>query len=484
MYKKTTQSWFKHLDFCIIDVICLEAALLLATVLRFKPDPEIPYFFMYRDAMVVCIFISLFVSIFFDTYKDVLKKGYLQSFIASLKQAVIVIVILLFYLFATRRIDQYSRTAFFLTFVFYLAFIYVMRLIWKEVLKKRTKGKGKRSLLIITQENRIEQCLKTLQNKNYEIFRISGLAVLDRHMVGEEFHGVEVVAGLTNVLDYIGNEWIDEVYIDLPDDRERSDTMTRRISKMGVVVHVPLAAEAELVGEKKFVERLGDNVVLTTTMNYANTWQLFFKRVLDIIGGLVGTVITGILILILGPIIKKNSPGPIFFMQERVGRNGKKFKIYKFRTMYMDAEERKKELMEQNRVESGLMFKLEFDPRVIGNVVLPDGTCKTGFMEKVRQLSLDEFPQFLNVLKGDMSLVGTRPPTVEEYEIYKPHHHARLATKPGITGLWQVSGRSNIVDFEEVVRLDTQYINEWNFALDIKILFKTVKVVLKKEGSM
>ena len=158
--------------------------------------------------------------------------------------------------------------------------------------------------------------------------------------------------------------------------------------------------------------------------------------------------------------------------------------MYKFRTMYPDAEERKKDLMEENRVDSDYMFKLDFDPRVIGNEILPDGTRKTGFMEFARRCSLDEFPQFLNVLKGDMSLVGTRPPTAEEYKLYKRHHHARLAIRPGITGLWQVSGRSNITDFEEVVRLDKQYINEWNLWLDIKILFKTVKVVLKKEGSM
>lgn len=150
----------------------------------------------------------------------------------------------------------------------------------------------------------------------------------------------------------------------------------------------------------------------------------------------------------------------------------------------MDAEERKKELMEQNRVKDGMMFKIDFDPRIIGNKVLPDGTQKSGFMDLVRRLSLDEFPQFLNVLKGDMSLVGTRPPTVDEYEKYQLHHHARLATKPGITGMWQVSGRSNITDFEEVVRLDTKYIQEWTYGLDIRILLRTVAVVLKREGSM
>ena len=150
----------------------------------------------------------------------------------------------------------------------------------------------------------------------------------------------------------------------------------------------------------------------------------------------------------------------------------------------MDAEERKKELMNQNRVKDGMMFKLDFDPRIIGNEILPDGTKRTGIGEFIRKTSLDEFPQFFNVIEGDMSIVGTRPPTLDEWEKYKYHHRARLATKPGITGMWQVSGRSEITDFEEIVRFDTQYIMNWSPALDIKILFQTIGVLFTKKGAM
>ena len=127
---------------------------------------------------------------------------------------------------------------------------------------------------------------------------------------------------------------------------------------------------------------------------------------------------------------------------------------------------------------------MDFDPRVIGNKVLPNGTHKTGVGDFIRRTSLDEFPQFLNVLKGDMSIVGTRPPLISETNLYEPRHKARLAIKPGITGMWQVSGRSDITDFEEVVRLDKEYIENWDIGLDIKILLKTVMVVAKKDGSM
>lgn len=131
-----------------------------------------------------------------------------------------------------------------------------------------------------------------------------------------------------------------------------------------------------------------------------------------------------------------------------------------------------------------MMFKMDFDPRIIGNKILPDGTKKTGIGQFIRKTSIDELPQFWNILKGDMSLVGTRPPTLDEWKKYEPHHRARMSFRPGLTGLWQVSGRSNITDFEEVVKLDTQYINEWSVKNDLRIIFQTAISIMKKDGAM
>lgn len=175
--------------------------------------------------------------------------------------------------------------------------------------------------------------------------------------------------------------------------------------------------------------------------------------------------------LIAAIAIKIDSKGPIFFKQVRVGMNGRKFKIFKFRTMCVDAEAKKKDLMQKNEMGNGLMFKIENDPRV---------TKVGGFLRKT---SIDELPQFFNVLKGDMSLVGTRPPTVDEVSAYERSHWRRISIKPGITGMWQVSGRSDIKDFEEVVRLDTQYIDDWSVWLDIKILIRTVLLVFSHKGA-
>ena len=177
-------------------------------------------------------------------------------------------------------------------------------------------------------------------------------------------------------------------------------------------------------------------------------------------------------LLFVAPAIYLKSPGPIFFSQWRIGKNGRKFKIYKFRSMYMDAEEQKKKLMEQNKIKDGMMFKMDDDPRII-----------KGIGHFIRKTSIDEFPQYLNVLKGDMSMVGTRPPTLDEWEKYSPRHRIRMATKPGLTGMWQVSGRSNITDFDEVVRLDEKYIREWSFGLDIRIIFKTIGNMISGDGA-
>jgi lipopolysaccharide/colanic/teichoic acid biosynthesis glycosyltransferase len=152
--------------------------------------------------------------------------------------------------------------------------------------------------------------------------------------------------------------------------------------------------------------------------------------------------------------------------------------------MYLDAEARKKELAEENGISDDMMFKLKFDPRIIGCKKKEDGSIKKGIGNFIRDMSIDEFPQFFNVLKGDMSLVGTRPPTVDEWERYEPWHRSRLAMKPGITGLWQVSGRSQIRDFDEVVRLDREYIENWSLKLDLQILHRTIWVVLTRHGAM
>jgi lipopolysaccharide/colanic/teichoic acid biosynthesis glycosyltransferase len=197
---------------------------------------------------------------------------------------------------------------------------------------------------------------------------------------------------------------------------------------------------------------------------------LFYKRILDFSGGIIGCLVMLLMYPFVAIAIKIDSDGPVFFKQKRVGRNGRVFMLYKFRTMYPDAEKRKKDLLQHNEM-NGLMFKMKNDPRV------------TRVGRFLRKYSLDEFPQFINVLKGEMSLVGTRPPTSEEVARYEKWHRRRVSMKPGITGLWQVSGRNTIQDFDKVVGLDLKYLDGWRFSRDLMILFKTVWVVLSRRGA-
>ena len=478
MYRKDSTGWIKHVDFIILDLICLQVAFVLAYALSgYGANPY--QLILYRNMAVFMEVADLVVLFAMGTLKNVLKRGYYKDFVVTAQHGIILGACLLLYLFMLQEGQQYSRLALVLNIVIYILLTYLVRELWKHLLRKKMEDGENRSLLLVVSADVVSSVVESMKEHNYARYKIAGIAVIDKEMTGKYIDGVKVVANMENAAEYVCKEWIDEVLIVTSGVVPYPKELIEQFTETGVTVHLNLAKVQSVPGKKQFVEKVGDYTVLTTSINYASTRDLMLKRLMDIAGGLVGCLITGILFIFVAPAIYIASPGPIFFAQERVGKNGKRFKMYKFRSMYMDAEERKKELMEKNEIQ-GLMFKMDADPRIIGSGT--DGTRK-GVGWFIRRTSLDEFPQFWNVLKGEMSLVGTRPPTVEEWNQYDYHHRARMAIKPGITGMWQVSGRSDITDFEEVVRLDREYIEKWNLGLDIKILFKTVFVVIKGSGS-
>lgn len=349
--------------------------------------------------------------------------------------------------------------------------------------------KQKDALVIVTCQTMLPEMIDRIKGQLYVEYHIDGVVVLDAKRIGEQIDGIKITANQDNFLDYICRQWVDEVLIELPAAEKQTVVPLDVILQMGITVHMKLsesiAASQQAVAlqlpasyeiRSGRVKQLGDGWYVTIKEYKISQKQAQCKRILDIIGSIIGCICTLILTVVVGPIIFMKSPGPIFFSQMRIGKNGRRFRMYKFRSMYMDAEERKKELQAQNLIKDGRMFKVKHDPRIIGG--------DEGIGGFIRRHSIDEFPQFWNVLKGDMSLVGTRPPTLDEWERYEPHHRARLAMKPGITGMWQVSGRSDVTDFEEVVKLDTTYISKWNLWLDIKILWKTLRVIMGKRGAM
>lgn len=485
MYQKNKNNWVKHLDFIILDLICLQVAFFLAYMLRHKRI-NLYTNYIYANLAIVLVLIDICLLIFLNTLKNVLKRGYLIEFIATLKHVAVVELVAVLYLFSVKDAEDFSRITFFLMGLFYVLLTYGVRLLWKKHVLRTLQLKQNKSVLIITNSRRLPQVEKDIKEQHYAMFQISGVAVIDELNMESvsEIAGIPLVAVGEYVTEYLCRQWVDEVFVNLPLQSAELEEIVQKLNEMGIIVHIQLADKLRVGAQRQFVERLGGYTVLTTSINTISFGELFLKRVIDIIGGLIGCIITGILFLILAPAIKLASPGPVFFTQIRVGKNGKKFKLYKFRSMYMDAEERKAQLASENRVTDGLMFKVDYDPRIIGCRRLPDGTVKKGIGNYIRDWSLDEFPQFWNVLKGDMSLVGTRPPTEDEWVKYELHHRSRLAIKPGITGMWQVSGRSNITDFEKVVELDQYYILNWSLMLDLKLLCKTVPEVIRQNGSM
>jgi exopolysaccharide biosynthesis polyprenyl glycosylphosphotransferase len=279
------------------------------------------------------------------------------------------------------------------------------------------------------------------------------------------------IGSIDELAEILRSNNIDEVVFALNGDRSLNLHGYLQICRrMGVLVRI-LPSLWDKDDGSISVERCQTVPFLTIKTDNLNATGQLYKRIMDICGGLVGTIFFILIYPIIGLIIKLDSTGPIIYKQKRVGQHGRIFYAYKFRSMCQDADIKKKELIEKNEM-NGLMFKLKDDPRI------------TQVGKWLRIFSLDEWPQFINVLKGEMSLVGTRPPTPDEVKDYSPEHLKRLSAKPGITGLWQVSGRNEIKDFEQVVKLDCQYLDSWKISDDFKIIFKTFYVVMKRRGAL
>ena len=483
MYKKSPQGWLKHWDFTLVDIICLQLAFVVAYFVRMGfGNPYSDQ--MYRTVALVFVLCQLVVMFLGQSYKEILKRGYYSEFTKTAKHVLMVMLLSVLYLFVTQQADTYSRLTLFYTAFLYLCFDYVGRVWRKEyVIKRNATAKKEKSMVVVASLAEAEETIQKLMGGPIQNFSISGIALLDQNAGTTEIAGIPVIGNIDTVGEYLCHEWVDEVFVKIDEKEPYPQKLIDEIITMGMTVHLSLGEMEKSLSGQNFIERIGEYTVITSSINTASPKQMLYKRLMDIAGGIVGCLCTLLLIIIIGPMIYIKSPGPIFFSQVRIGKNGKKFKIYKFRSMYMDAEARKAELMSQNKMD-GLMFKMDYDPRIIGSEKKDKNGNPKGIGNFIRKTSLDEFPQFWNVLKGDMSLVGTRPPTVDEWEQYELHHRSRMSTKPGITGMWQVSGRSDITDFEEVVKLDTGYIENWSIGLDCRILLKTVSSVLKNEGSV
>ena len=484
MYRKNSNGWLKHWDFIILDLVALQLAYISSYVLRMGTS-SLYHNGLYLNIGIIIILIDICTAFFTEPYHGIMRRGYFVEFKNVLKHVFIVSVLVIVYLFMSKQGSMTSRLVISSFIPMAVVLLYAVRIVWKKyLLKHGNMLYAKMNMLLVSTSYEIDSMLRQVEQNVFNEFDIVGIVLADREPEeNESIEGIPVVSKIDTLTEYIQTRWVDALLVGIKKKTLIPEDLFDTCVNMGITVHECLEDRVGWAGNQ-FINRMGGYTVLTSSVRVISSRQAMMKRTMDICGGIVGMILTGIITIFLAPAIYIASPGPIFFSQMRVGKNGKLFKIYKFRSMYMDAEERKAELMKENKMSSNLMFKLDFDPRIIGNKVLPDGTKKTGIGQFIRSTSLDEFPQFLNVLLGQMSLVGFRPALKSEYEEYEYHHRARIAMKPGITGMWQVSGRSDITDFEEVVKLDTEYIRNWSMGLDFRILFKTVAAVLKRDGSM
>lgn len=486
MYRRRTEGWLKHVDFIALDILCLQLSYFFAYCIRHgwgNPYAHGEYLSL-GIYLVLADFLTMLLTKVLD---NVVRRGYWDEAKSCLTSAILAMLLITVYLFFMQTSVLYSRTVVFMTGGIYLFLNYAVRCLWKAFLRKRGGEREKDSMLVAANTDRMVGILATLKEHSFNLPSIQGLILLDGEP-GMEGFPYPVVANQETMTAYITRNWVDELLVDPgePFDTDTYQALQKELDVIacsGVSVHSVICEEKSMGGRSRLVESVGGYTVLTDSIRIVSMRQAMFKRCLDIVGGLVGCLLAALVILVVGPMIYIQSPGPIIFKQTRIGRNGKTFTMYKLRSMCLDAEAKKAALAAANRVSDGMMFKLDFDPRIIGAKMLPDGTVKKGIGNYIRDFSLDEFPQFFNVLKGDMSLVGTRPPTMDEWVKYTPYHRARMTFRPGITGLWQISGRSDITDFDEVVRLDMEYIGNWSAGRDFRIMLETVKKVIHRDGA-
>ena len=460
---KSFDHYLKKFGILALDIGCILIALSLAYFVY--PLNTMPM----SNYLIILLLLALGYNFVNSQNRNLFARGYL----IELKEVIVYNIYLLCGLvliaFFWKKLETTSRLLTSYFFCFNIVIMYLSRVLVKVLLRrmynddpKKTKG-----ILMVVEKGQ-EALLDTFRSGL--TYNVIGTLIVDQDQVTGTVDGNEISCTLDKLVNTVVTYQIDDVVFKLPGQGQKAlFELITDFEDMGANCHYALDVPTGARGNAT-MEMFGEMFMATYTLRTQSTWQLVMKRVMDICGAVVGLILCGIISIFLIPAIKLDSPGPAIFSQIRIGKNGRRFKFYKFRSMYIDAEERKKELMKNNEMD-GLMFKMEDDPRI----------TKVG--KFIRKTSLDEFPQFWNVLIGDMSLVGTRPPTEDEFNKYNGHYKRRLMMTPGITGLWQVSGRSSITDFDEVVKLDLEYIDNWSLLGDIKILFKTVISVIKRDGA-
>jgi exopolysaccharide biosynthesis polyprenyl glycosylphosphotransferase len=328
----------------------------------------------------------------------------------------------------------------------------------------RKQGYNYRMLLVVGTGKRAGQFISNVKNHPEWGLRIHGVLDYELEQIGRDIEGVKVIGSLEDLPKILHNNSTDEVVFIVPRAKLTSIEHSLYVCETEGVKATIAADLFDFKIAKARLTELDGMPLITFETTVAKEWQLFIKRAFDLVASGLGIIALSPLLIVVATLIKLTSPGPVLYLQKRVGLNGRRFVLYKFRSMYKGSHEKLSELAGKNEMK-GPIFKMKRDPRV------------TPLGKILRKLSIDELPQLFNVFMGEMSLVGPRPPIQQEVAQYEPWQRRRLSMRPGITCIWQVSGRSKI-GFDEWMKLDLRYIDNWSLALDLKILCRTVPVVL------
>lgn len=439
------------------DLVGIVISFVLATYIRFRNFKDMEDKGIHFQVCLLLLLVCTIYTFFLDWNRDFVKRKTAKEFAAIIQYECIMILGVQPIMYFLKWSDKFSRWVMIIFPIVNILVTLLMHLAIKKAVKLHYRSELSRiKVLVITQHSLIDGVLGKLKKELDVSYQIVDAVCMED--LKPDF------------LEETTQMALDEVFIYAPDMQQKQvQEIIGSFDEMGVNCHYCIELPGADSNRTK-IDSFGNYSVITYTRFRSSYKRLLIKRVMDIVGGLVGLLITAVFFPFVAMAIKLDSPGPVLFSQIRIGRNGRRFKIYKFRSMYVDAEARKKELESQNEVK-GLMFKMENDPRI------------TRVGKFIRKTSIDELPQFYNVVKGDMSLVGTRPPTEDEFEKYNQYYRRRISMTPGLTGMWQVSGRSEIENFDDVVKYDLQYIDNWSLHLDIKILIKTIWVVFAGKGS-
>jgi exopolysaccharide biosynthesis polyprenyl glycosylphosphotransferase len=452
-----------------LDAGVIFFSFLLAYFLKTKISGHLypPNEYIWIIVLVIPLWIILLK--YHGAYGSFRRKTHLETFWNITKAMFFGMIILFSILFVTKSV-YISRS--FIMFFGLISYVFLIssRLGIKTILREiRKRGLNYRNILIVGTGNRARSYAEMINSHSELGLRIVGYVDDQPIKSDQEILGAKIIGNLKDIPSIIEKKVIDEVIIALPRSwLSRLEEIVHVCEETGTEITIIADFFDTIIAETHLTNFYGIPIITFSTTS-SQQIQLLLKNIFDLFSSIFLLILSLPLFIPIALTIKLTSPGPIFYRQTRCSLNGRKFTIYKFRSMVFNAYEKQKELMKYNEMD-GPVFKMTNDPRV------------TSVGRFLRRTSLDELPQLINVLKGDMSLVGPRPPLPQEIAQYDRKHRRRLSVKPGITGPWQVSGR-NTIDFREWMKLDLDYIDKWSLWLDFKILLKTLPAIVNGKGS-